>query len=453
MTTDDPQIDDIDIDNDSEDLDSGQTPDRAGLKEIWDSNPLLKLGALIGGIAVVGFLYLSFVGPDEDGASKAIVTGGAGSTIKVIPGQEEVDEEYRQAIEKQNKMQAENAMKTGVSAMPTPIGTSQAEGVTVPEPPPVAQEDPLNEWRARTEAKRVLQESSPAVPEEEAMRPDVVPMVQPVRPQAAMKMDPNAINMLASQMRVIVAAQAPEGSKVAAVTSEENEYSKLQKQRAAEKAAQAAATGAGLAPGAAGTPGAPGMPANTPAAMKPKILIQAGSIGYAQLLNDLNSDIKGPALAQILSGPLQGGRALGDYMLQDEYLVLKFTRIVKDGVTYTIDGVALDEKTTLAAQQSDVDHHYLQRILLPAAAAFVQGYGQAVSETGTSTTTTSGGGIATDTPEPDAKEELFEGIEKASDKISSIIDQGANRPITVTLNRGTTMGILFMEPVTTASAK
>lgn len=451
MTTDDPQIDDIDIDNDSEDLDSGHAPERAGLKEIWDSNPLLKIGALIGGIVVVGFLYLSFVGPDEENAPKAIVSGGAGSTIKVIPGQEEVDEEYRQAIEKQNKMNAENAMKTGVSAMPTPIGTSQAEGVTVPEPPPVTQEDPLNEWRARTEAKRVLQESSPAAQEEEMMRPEVVPMVQPVRPQAAMKMDPNAINMLASQMRVIVTAQAPEASKAATVTNEDNEYTKLQKQRAAEKAAQAA--GGGLAPGAAGA-GAPGMPATAPAAaMKPKILIQAGSIGYAQLLNDLNSDIKGPALAQMLSGPLQGGRALGDYTMQDEYLVLKFTRIVKDGVTYTVDGIALDEKTTLAAQQSDVDHHYLQRILLPAAAAFVEGYGQAVSETGTSTTTTSGGGVASDTPEPDAKEELFKGIEKASGKISSIIDQGANRPITVTLNRGTTMGILFMEPVTTASAK
>lgn len=445
--TDDPQIDDIDIDSDSEDLNAGGGPDRASLKDTWNSNPLLKIGAVVAGVVVLTFLYFSFVGPaDEDKPKTMIGLAGGGSPVKVIPGQEDVDEEYRAAMEKENKMRAEQALNTGTSAMPTPIGTAQTEGVTVPQVNNVTTEDPLAEWRAKTEAKRVLQETAPTT-EEEPMRPEVVPLVQPVRPQATMKMDPAAVAALSQQMRIIVTAQAPEGSKNSPITSVENAYTKMKAaQKDAEAKMKADATSGGTAGGGVAG-GAPGEIA------KAKVIIQAGSISFAQLLNDLNSDIRGPVLAQVLSGPLQGGRALGEFQMQDEYLTLTFSRIVKDGVTYTVNGIALDEVTTLAAQQTDVDHHYMQRVLLPAAASFVEGYGSAVAETGQSTTTTSGGGVASDVPEPDAKEEVFKGIEKASSKISQLIDQEANRPITVTLNRGTTMGILFTQPVTTASAQ
>lgn len=439
--TNDPQIDDIDIDNDGEDLDSG-APERASLKDTWNGNPLLKLGAVIGGVVVLAFLYFNFVGPAEEDKPKTILNTAGASDVKVVPGQEDVDEEYRQAMEKENKMRAEQALSTGGSAIPTPIGTSQNEGVVVPEAPTTPKEDPLATWRAMAESKRVLQETAaPAAQEEEAMRPDVVPMVQPVRPQAAVKMDPNAVQALAGQMRVIVAAQAPEGAKTVGITTEESPYMKLKKEKSAPEKGE----------GPAGMSNSPGVYGQAKAGQK--VIIQAGSISYAQLLNDLNSDIKGPVLVQMLSGPLEGGRGLGQFTMMDEFLVLTFTRIVKDGVTYTVDAIALDEETTLAAQASDVDYHYFRRVILPAAASFVEGYGAAVAETGTSTTTTAGGGVASDVPEPDAKEELFKGIEKASNKVSQIIDQNANKPITVKLFRGSTMGILFNEPVTTQNAR
>lgn len=127
-------------------------------------------------------------------------------------------------------------------------------------------------------------------------------------------------------------------------------------------------------------------------------------------------------------------------------------RIIKDGVAYTVNGIALDEKTTLAAHQTDVDYHYFTRVILPAAAKFIEGYGSSIAETGTQSTTTNGGGVVQDQPEPSEKESLYKGVEEASSKVSEILDEGADRPITVKVAKGTTMGILFMDEVSTASA-
>ncbi len=56
---------------------------------------------------------------------------------------------------------------------------------------------------------------------------------------------------------------------------------------------------------------------------------------------------------------------MGKMSTQDEYIVITFDRIIKDGVSYRINGIALDQNTTLPAQQGDVDHHYFERIILP----------------------------------------------------------------------------------------
>lgn len=430
-----------DIDGGSDNFDEGGTQ-RASLKEMWESNPLLKITAAILGVIVVGVAFFTFTGGHEEVKNISVVATTAGT--KVTPGQQNVDEEYRQAIEDQNRKRAEDALNTGVSAMPTPVGTSKSGGIDVPDAPAQAQEDPLKEWRQRTEARRVLQQETLPVEEAEPPAPEIVPMVQPVRPQQqpiAMKMDPKDAQALAKQMMTIIQAQAPEKAMQLQVTQEESAYVILRdEQEAKAQAEKAAATSSSKAEATAG------------AAAKKKLIIAAGTISYAQLLNELNSDIQGPALAQILSGPFEGGRALGSFSVQDEYLVLTFKTIVKDGVSYDIEGIALNEKTTLTGHQTDVDYHYFSRVILPAAAAFVEGYGAAVAETGTSTQVTDGGGVATEQPEPDGEEELYAGLEEASGKVSEILDERADRPITVIVAKGTTMGILFMESVTTDDA-
>ena len=440
------EIEDID--------DAAQTrPASVGLKEMWASNPLLKIAAVVVAIGVFVGAYLTFFGGKEaDTGTKTAVGGLDAAGATTVAGQGEVDAEYRKALEEANKQRADQAAQTGGSAMPTPIDTSASENIQLPATTNVQeQEDPLREWRARNEQRQAdepidLGEEQATI----APQPEVIPLVQPIRPQVEATVNPEAAQALSEQMRVIVAAQAPETSTVKSITGVPSAYAIKRDEDKAKRQAQLASNGAVVATdGGATTVTADGQTVQ----VKPKVIVPAGSIVYAQLLNELNSDIKGPVLAQILSGPFEGGRAIGSFETRDEYLVLSFKRIVKQGISYSVDGIALNENTTLAAHQSDVDYHYFSRVILPAAAKFIEGYGSAVAETGTTTETTAGGGVVQSEPEPDANEEALKGVEEASKKLSEIFDESADRPITVKVSRGTTMGILFMEQVTTANAQ
>src|SRR5690606_16466854 len=92
------------------------------------------------------------------------------------------------------------------------------------------------------------------------------------------------------------------------------------------------------------------------------VLYPAGKIAYAQILTEANSDVPGPVLAQIASGPLSGSRVLGSFSKETELLTIKFDTVIVDGVSIDINGSAIDPKTTLPAMATDVDHHYLARI-------------------------------------------------------------------------------------------
>ncbi len=450
---------DIDIDNHDDDFGQETTP-KASIKEAWDNNPLMKIGAVVLGAVVVFGLYVTFKPQEEAVKGKASTSISTGN-IKAVPGTtDELDEDIRTRLEEQNRRAAEQATQRGTSSIPLSIEGATSDEISIPAAPQNVQEDPLAEWK-RAAAVRTMQDMK-APPEQtlsNEKEPEVVPMVTPIKPQqTAMKMDPNVAKALAEQMRVIIAAQAPVSSKSKSITKEESAYVVLKAEQKA-MAASGMTTGMGLPTAGTASGVAPGMgpsvtlaggssrPSN--AKPTPRVISPAGSIAYAQLLNELNSDIPGPVLAHILSGPFTGGRALGKFSVQQEYLVLQFSVIVKDAVGYTIDGIALDEKTTLAGHVTDVDHHYFRRVILPAAAKFIEGYASAASEQVTTTTTTSGGGVVQNEEPLDTKKELMKGVEEAAGEFASVLDEQADRPITVKLAKGTTFGILMMSSVLT----
>lgn len=450
---------DIDIDNQDDDFGQDTTP-KASIKEAWDNNPLMKIGAVVLGAVVLFGLYVTFK-PQEEVAKGRAVTALNTGNVKAVPGTtDELDEDIRKRLEEQNRLAAERAAQSGSSSIPLSIEGATSDEISIPAAPQNAQEDPLAEWK-RAAAARTLQDMS-APPEQNLpneKEPEVVPMATPIRPQqAAMKMDPNVAKALAEQMRVIISAQAPAPSKSKSITKEESAYS-IHVREQKQMASSGMATGMGLPTAGTASGVAPGMGPNVTLAGgsgasptgKPasRVITPAGSIAYAQLLNELNSDIPGPVLAHVLSGPFTGGRALGRFTVQQEYLVIQFSVIVKDAVGYTIDGIALDEKTTLTGHQTDIDHHYFRRVILPAAAKFIEGYASAASEQVTTTTTTSGGGVVQNEEPLDTKKELMKGVEEAAGEFASVLDENANRPITVKVAKGTTFGILMMSTVLT----
>jgi type IV secretory pathway VirB10-like protein len=435
----------IDIDT-PDDFDKGLVT-KPSLKEAWNNNPLLKIVTLVLGVAIIVGVYITFFAPGPE-ETKSMMLSEDVKDVKQIPGQEELDIAYKKEIEEHNRKVAEEALAKGESAMPIATETTKSGGVDVPDLPNKSKADPLLEWRKATEIRRASLDSDVVDDESSPLQqqPDVVPMVQPIRPQAVVKMDPQQAQRLMEQMRVIVGAQAPLASQVLLITTEESPYITLKKKTKEEEQRlkqQQLAMQAGTA----------GYNKNAHDALDAgKTIVPAGSIAYAQLLTELNSDVQGPALAQVLSGPFAGGRMLGKFTRKEEFLVLTFEHVIKDGISYTLNGIALDEKTTLAGHATSIDHHYMTRVVLPAASKFIEGYGKALSTTGTSSSTTSGGGVVQDTPKPDAKESIYKGVEEASKKVSEMLADGAKRPITVILAKGTTMGVLFMESVTTKDA-
>lgn len=445
--------DDIDAPEDFE-KQPDQPPEKPSFKEVWENNPALKLAAIVlGGVVLLAGYAIFFSKTEDTSKARINMTGDARSSV--VPGKTEADPAYVAAMQDKNKKDAATALRTNTSQIPLPVAIANTSTLQIPAMPDKPKDDVLKEWKKVADQGRMQQAKDQIEEENSAPPPDAVPMVQPIRPnQQVAKLDPNYVKRLAEQMRVIITAQSPAEPKLTTITMEESPYRAMKRQQEEDKRTAAMTAGgstSGTTVAAASTTGATG----AAAAGKdiPKVIVPAGSVAYGQLMNELNSDIQGPVLVQILSGPFAGGRAIGKMEVKDEYIVLTFSRIVKDTVSYKVDGVALDENTTLAGQATDVDHHYFVRVILPAAAKFIEGYSDSIAQTGQTVDTTQGVGTTTSQPKPDAKESIYKGLSEASKNVSDMLTKYASRPITVKIAKGTTMGIFFTDTVTTKDAE
>ncbi|MBI4031530.1 MAG: DotG/IcmE/VirB10 family protein [Proteobacteria bacterium] len=371
------------------------------------SNPLVKIGMVLGAFITIVLVVILF-GGNEKPTGRSVVKGS--SDVTEVPATEGASEKYREAVEESNVQAVEEAMRKGTSALPTPISPPVGR---VPAGDALGDaEDPLERWRRLQEERQ--RRNRPA-------------------PKDLPETDPNvdAINSLADamrqQMESILQSKQLKGP----------EYLKIADESILEQPEEADG-----AEGASGTGQQEEQIVN--------IIIPAGTVEYAQLLTEANSDTPGPILAQIVSGPLSGSRMLGTFTVEnDEYLVLKFNTIVIDGVGHSIDALALDPQTTTPGLVTDIDNRYFSRVILPAAASFIEGMGEAIADTGGTSISVSGENVTSSEEDLNTREEVAKGVEKAAQKIGDILDDRAQqiKPL-VRVEAGTPMGILFVEPVT-----
>jgi intracellular multiplication protein IcmE len=178
------------------------------------------------------------------------------------------------------------------------------------------------------------------------------------------------------------------------------------------------------------------------------IIIPAGTIEYAQLITEANTDAPGPVMAQIASGPLAGSRLIGTFAATDEYLTLNFNTVVIDGVSEAANAVAIDPQTTLPGMVTEIDRRYLKRIILPAAAAFVEGLGEAIADSGQTTIYVEGDNAVESSGNKDNREEVATGFKEAGEKMSDLLEEEADatRPM-LRIAAGTPIGVMFITPV------
>lgn len=160
-----------------------------------------------------------------------------------------------------------------------------------------------------------------------------------------------------------------------------------------------------------------------------------------------NTDSGGPVVAEITSGPLEGDRVKGTAQKHEDRLTVTMNELtLQDGRTVPVNAMLMAPDSKETAIASSVDHHYIPRIVLPTLAAGIQGLGQALALSGSSSfagpygasqnyNTFNGGqlaGIAAGT---------------AAGQLNQVLQQQTPKQSTVNLAAGVDVGIMFLAPV------
>ncbi|MFK7838986.1 MAG: type IV secretion protein DotG [Bdellovibrionales bacterium] len=411
--------DNEDFDLDDSSFDDFEEKDKT-LGGFMKDNPIAKVG-IIAGVIVVVFGVIIFAGGDSSTVENSFINQAP--DIAAPPGTEAASQEYIEAIQEVNERDREIAEATGGSALPTPI--EPPVGVlTVPEQD-VDEEDPLQRWR-RLQEERLQRELQQAQTIEPTALPDDTARQEQLEQLA---------EAMSSQMQAVLDSKEVEISYLS-ITNLDEFLKNIEERNGNSQ--QDGFSGSGFDDG------------ELDEEIIQEVLLAAGEIEYAQLLIEANTDAPGPIMAQILTGPLKGGRLIGSFEAQNEYLTLNFSTLSLNDEVLTVDAIAIDPKTTLPGFVTEINNRYLQRILLPAAAAFITGFAEAVAESGRTSVTIEGETVSEDTEDASTEEEVASGITEAGEAISEIIDEEVDEiePL-IRVEVGTPLGILFVSSVTT----
>ncbi len=415
---------DLDNDLDVENFDDGTGFDdyskKGSLGDMWRNNPMVKIGVILAGFAIVIGGIVLFGGKPEE---IPVSTTTSPKDVNEAPGTSEVSQSMRESIEEANMQNLEDATRAGGSAIPIPV--TPAKGVMPVPVDEASGEDPLERWR-RMQEERIRQQ--------EMLAQAKPPQVQQAAPVDTKTPAVNALSQsMMSQMQAILQNQTLPTTKFKKITDVDFLAEKEQKRlETAQLQQQMVATSS-----------------NSNIDQVENILLPAGTIEYGQILIEANTDAPGPILAQIYTGPLKGARLLGSFQSTDHYITLTFNMVIIDGINYPVEAVAIDPDTTLPGVITEIDHRYFKRIILPMAGEFVSGLADAVSESGTTTVIIRGDTVSESESDKTNEQEVASGISAAGEELSEILkdEADATKPM-LRVASGTPVGILFLGPVT-----
>jgi intracellular multiplication protein IcmE len=200
--------------------------------------------------------------------------------------------------------------------------------------------------------------------------------------------------------------------------------------------------------GAASRTAQPPVPTASHAADPAEILVPAGRGVYAHPILAVNSDASSPVVMQADSGPIAGDRMIGTFAKQADRLVIRINTVIHQGQSIGADGVVVAPETMEAGVASDVDQHYLARFILPAAAAFVQGLGQAIATTSNTAAVLSPFGGAAYSTHLNLNQQLGVAAGAAAGQVGAVLNQAAPKGPTVSLEANVSVGVMFLSNVT-----
>ena len=181
--------------------------------------------------------------------------------------------------------------------------------------------------------------------------------------------------------------------------------------------------------------------------------IPAGIMLYARVTSQLNSLVpQTPPRAVIVGGPYAGGILLGGMEnAENKYLVLRFTTLTLGKKTYQISAIAVNSEAQDAGLADEVTSRAWERAAYTAGLGFVQSYGAAKLQEGTTTIQNSGlNGYAssTQTPTRTNGQTALIALGGAAQSLQATGQAEIQKlKDTVQVNQNKEIGVLFMQPL------
>lgn len=176
------------------------------------------------------------------------------------------------------------------------------------------------------------------------------------------------------------------------------------------------------------------------------MLLAAGRGVYGHSVITSNSDLGKEVLVEVDTGPFRQARISGTLTMQNNRLVIRFSSLmIGDQDPISVSAYAVSPETAETGVASEVNEHMATRIILPAAAAFVQGLGSAMMSANTSSYT--GGYGMTAFTHLNLAQQMGAAAGNMGQEVGQLLQKQTPQTATVKLDKGDTIGILFDQPV------
>lgn len=411
------------------------------------SNPQQRNIYLLGAGAVILTLGVGFFIASKN-KNDQVVSGtqleNVPQNVKAVPGASN-NPDYVDAVKKNNEKQADKAVQSGSSFVPTVTAPAVNSASSLDEIAKKQQQEADEKAKKEAERKKAEDEDKLRM-EEEAKRQQAL-----LDAQKAAQMQPVQVQQVQVQQQVTqFVPQKPKkytDDDYMLIASLNNNW----KVKAPSSEYDFARKGsANTSNGNTGSTYGTTTTSNSTSNVAVAPIAKAGTIYNAIIETAVNSDEESPVLARIVSGPLKGTRLIGTFKNLGKKVAIEFrtANIPSYDRTVGIKAYAIDTNTSRTAVADDVDHHYFLRYGVLLATSFISGYSQALAQSG-ATTTTSLTGTTTTNPTLTSEQLNKVALGQVGQQVSNDVKQQYNnlKP-TIYVNSGTAVGILLMDDLT-----
>lgn len=328
--------------------------------------------------------------------------------LKVDPA-EKVDRQYEESLRERSRQKKDEAEKTGKSHIDTlhgPFAPERQEAESAPAAAGDGRERPL------PASVRTGEEKSRA---------------QPTRRTERRERDGGY-----ERLDEVEGGELPELiAELLKLWNRPPETVRLQRRERRDKRQEAAPTANGQTVAAKGGPRFP--------------QVAAGQGFYARVLYGVNSDHAGPVLLEILERPLAGAVASGAFERVRDRLVIRLNSVSWRGIRAPATGWAVGLDCACFGVEGEVDRHWWDRLILPAAFRFAEGF-LAARGTPRRRVRVSGETVVEETAGPAGREAIYRGLGEAARSAGDILLQDAPAGPTVRIPRNAELAVVFERP-------